>query len=150
MRLFGFDSFAGLPQTAALDKVWSPTQFRIDIDFTRQRLLERGVDIESITLIEGFFEDTLGDDCIRANQLKKSSIIMIDSDLYTSAKEALEFVKSLIKDVAIVFFDDWNSTNEERGEKRALREFLVNNIDFAVEEFGSYAENAQVFIFRHS
>ena len=46
----------------------------------------------------------------------------------------------------MIFFDDWNSTDDSGGEKRAFREFLESDPDLHAEEFGTYTPNAQVFV----
>jgi O-methyltransferase len=77
---------------------------------------------------------------------------MIDCDMYSSTKDALNFCTKLIKDEAIIFFDGWNRFNlaeKNLGEKKAFTEFLNENPQFKAEEFGSYSyklkENGKVF-----
>jgi len=56
---------------------------------------------------------------------------MIDCDLYSSAKQALDFCAPLIVGQTIIFFDDWGGgtslDKENLGEKRAFLEFLQAN-----------------------
>ncbi len=114
------------------------------------RLLKlQGVKCDQITLIEGWFRDTLNDNLTRKYNINKASIIMIDCDLYTSAKEALNFCVSLINDKTIIFFDDWYYQGlDERnmGEKRAFTEFLSENPHFTVQTLSSYHPNAKVLL----
>ncbi len=145
-RIFGFDSFEGLPEEADREQVWSAGQFRSEIEFTRERLREAGVDLDRAHLIKGFFSDTLSPALARQHGIEKAGVIMVDSDLYSSAREALDFCAPLIGDEAVIFFDDWNSTDESGGEKRAFREFLEAHPDLTAEDFGTYLDNAQVFL----
>ncbi|MGH9465167.1 MAG: TylF/MycF/NovP-related O-methyltransferase, partial [Thermoanaerobaculia bacterium] len=148
VRLFGFDSFAGLPETAAAEGVWSNGQYRIDVDFTRQRLAEHGVEAGRTVLVPGFFAETLTEQWRRKHAVEQAGVIMIDCDLYSSAKEALDFCAPIIGREAVVLFDDWHATGEKEGEQRALAEFLDENPHFEAEAFESYSDHSKGFILR--
>lgn len=154
VRLFGFDSFEGLPSPEGSDDIydqknWTEGQFKSDLQFTREELSKIGVDWTRVSLIKGFFSETLTDDFKVQHAITKASIIMIDCDMYLSTKEALSFCEPLIYDQAFIFFDDWNCTGDDGGEKKAFYEFLKQNTQFGIEEFGTYFSNAQIFrIFR--
>jgi hypothetical protein len=144
-RLIGFDSFEGLPEEASNQDngVWQPGAFAAKIENVKRYLSKNGINWENTTLIKGWYKDTLKPELKEELQLKKTSIIMIDCDIYTATKEALNFCESLIKDYAIIIFDDWNSGNlasKNLGEKKAFDEFIKehNNI-FSVEDFDSYS-----------
>ncbi len=144
MRLFGFDSFAGLPPSAQLDGVWSPGQFRSDVDFTRQLLTEAGIDWSRTHLIEGYFDEVLDDGLAESLGLEGAAVIMIDCDLYTSTRQALEFCEPLIKERCVILFDDWEATDGDHGEKRAMAEFLMEHPQFDVIDAPVYHEQARV------
>jgi hypothetical protein len=146
VRLFGFDSFAGLPETAEAEGVWSNGQYRADYEFTRQRIEEHGVEDGRVALVPGFFADTLTPEWREQNGVEQAAVIMIDCDLYSSAKEALAFCEPLIDTEAVVLFDDWHSAGEGRGEQRAFSEFLSENQHLEAEPFESYNDNAQAFV----
>jgi hypothetical protein len=148
VRIFGFDSFEGLPQEAEEEGVWSAGQYRSDLAFTRQRLTEGGVDWSRTTLVPGFFCDTLTPTLVAEHSLSRVGVIMIDCDLYSSAREALEFCTPLIRDSAVVLFDDWGSTGPEEGEQRAFSEFLASLPDLEAEPLESYDAAAAVFALR--
>lgn len=115
-------------------------------------MTRQGVDWDRITLIKGWFSDTLNDELVDKYNITKASLIMIDCDMYLSAKEALDFCGPLIQDAAIILFDDWYAGKlDERnmGEKRAFEEFLKENPQFAAEqlsELGSYISFAEAFL----
>ena len=71
VRFFGFDSFEGLPSEAEWDGPWSEGEFRSDIEFTRKRLTEGGVDWNRTELIKGFFSDTLTPELREQHKLEK-------------------------------------------------------------------------------
>jgi O-methyltransferase len=150
VRMFGFDSFEGLPDVEEIGEVWSAGQFRSDIEMTEERLTEGGIDWGRTRLVKGFFSDTLNQDCLDMHAIEKASLIMIDSDLYSSAKEALEFCEPLIRDEAVIFFDDWLSTDKIHGEQLAFREFMEANPELSAVEFGAYHEQSRVFRLQRS
>jgi len=147
IRLFGFDSFEGMPDSADTeDGNWYSGQFKSDYKFTRELLAQQGVELNRVTLVKGWFTDTLNPQLIKQHQITKTSVIMIDCDLYSSAKVALDFCAPLIQERAIIFFDDWNScglAEQHQGEKRAFDEFLNENSDLKAEELGSYTEKTE-------
>lgn len=148
VRLFGFDSFEGMPDVAETEDegTWRAGQFCSSLENTSKFLTKNGVDWQRVKLTKGWFSDSLTEDFKQKNQLKKASVIMVDCDIYSASKEALEFSASLIKDESIIVFDDWNSNNladKNLGEKKAFNEFLEANPHFKVEDFGSYTFNGK-------
>lgn len=144
VRIFGFDSFEGLPENARLEgsKYFTPGAFRSSMEKTKHFLTEKGIDWKKTFLIKGWYSDTLTEELKVNRNITKASVIMIDVDIYSSSKEALNFCKSLIKDTAIIFFDDWyifGYAEKNLGEKKALDEFLNENPQFKIEDFGDYA-----------
>ncbi len=154
IRLFGFDSFEGLPHTARTDDggFWRPGQFRCDLALTRELLTGQGMDWDRTILVKGWFCDTLNNELVRRHGITKASVIMVDCDMHLSAKEALDFCAPLIQDVAVIFFDDWHAghlADRNMGEKLAFDEFLNENPEFSsepLEELASYAPLAEVFL----
>jgi O-methyltransferase len=156
MRLFGFDSFEGLPERLAVDEEttqlgnWKPFDLKAPFDVATQNLTRRGVDWDRVTLVKGWFEDTLTQELVEREQLRKASIIMVDCDLYSSARTALEFCAPLIRDDAVILFDDWwpeTLGKANVGEKLAFEEFLAEHPRFGATELESYRpEAAKVFL----
>jgi O-methyltransferase len=151
MRLFGFDSFEGLPPEAAVDDggYWKPGEFSMDYYVARRFLTEHGVDWKRITLVRGWFKDSLTDACIKKYGLKKASVLMVDCDIYSSAHTVLAFCAPLIQDRAVVFFDDWSAGDfaaRNLGERKAFDEFLVDHPEFTVSNFGDYGNYSKVFV----
>lgn len=147
VRLFGFDSFEGLPESAANDG-WVPGRYQIDYPYVVKWLSRQGIDWQRVFLIKGWYSDTLNDALIQQHGIAKASIIMVDCDAYQSAKEALDFCAPLIDKWAVVFFDDWHSAGRAArnlGEKRAFDEFRSANPDLEAEDLGGYNRNSMVF-----
>lgn len=144
VRIFGFDSFEGLPDNAKLEgnKYFVPGAFKSSIEKTKHFLSDNGIDWKKTFLIKGWYSDTLTEELKQKHNITKASVIMIDVDIYSSSVEALNFCKSLIKDTSIIFFDDWYTfgyAEKNLGEKKAFYEFLKDNPQFKVEDLGDYS-----------
>lgn len=151
MRLFGFDSFEGLPVAAATDDEgkWKPGAWRSELEFTEAVLEAEGVDRSRVFLVPGWFSDTCNLETAHRYNITKASVIMVDCDIYTSTKEALDFCAPLIKDQALVLFDDWNTGDlaaKHLGERKAFEEWLQEWGCFAAEPFGTYRVKSETFI----
>lgn len=138
VRLFGFDSFEGLPDSAAAEDegVWYPGQFRSSIQLTREFLAREGVPEERVTLLKGWFSETAVPATAEHHAIRRASVIMIDCDLYSSTVEALAFVEPLIGDRAVFVFDDWNAmglAERNKGARPAFEELLARNPDLHAE-----------------
>ena len=151
MRLFGFDSFQGLPEAAAHDDdgTWAPGAWCSDLRFTEAVLQAEGVDRSRVTLIPGWFNETCVAATAAAHQISKASVIMIDCDIYSSTKDALNFCTPLIVDEALMLFDDWHSGGlaaKNLGERRAFDEWLAANGCFSAQPFGQYHAKSQTYL----
>jgi hypothetical protein len=146
VRMFGFDSFEGLPAIAAEDDngKWKPGEFATRIETTVKYLSEEGIDWDTTFLIKGWFSDTLTEETRKKYSISKASVIMVDCDIYSSAKDSLNFCAPLIKDKAIIFFDDW--IGNDIGEGKALAEFMTENPHFRLENFGTYKPSGEIYL----
>ena len=144
VRLFGFDSFQGLPLSAFQDDagVWSPGAFKSNYRRAVEFMTQGGIDWQRTFLAKGWFSETATPEYRKRHDIHNASLIMIDCDMYLSTKDALNFCAPLIKDQTIVFFDDWNAHHlaaHNLGEQRAFAEFLQENPNLGTEEFGAYS-----------
>ena len=66
VRMFGFDSFVGLPDEAAIDDggLWKPGEFAAPYELTKQRIADAGVPESRVSLIKGWFSDTLNQETV--------------------------------------------------------------------------------------
>lgn len=151
VRLFGFDSFQGLPPEAAEEDEgrWEPGRCHSPLEFTTAVLASEGVDWQRVSLVPGWFQETLTSETRNALGLSKASVIMIDCDLYSSSKQALEFCAPLIEDEALIIFDEFHPrglTGKYAGERRAFDEFLKEQGCFTAKPFGQYAPRTETFL----
>lgn len=153
VRLLGFDSFEGLPVEASYDDEghWRPGSFKSEHAFTMQVLHWEKINFQRVVLTKGFFESTLTTDLRAKQHITKASVIMIDCDMYLSAKTALEFCAPLIVDETVIVFDDWFPlADRSLGEKRAFDEFLQAHPYFQAKEFGTYPPYGKIFVLARS
>jgi hypothetical protein len=151
MRLFGFDSFQGLPAAAATDDEgkWKPGAWRSDLEFTEAVLDAEGVDRSRVFLVPGWFSATCNAETAHRYNITKASVVMIDCDIYTSTREALDFCAPLIADRTLMLFDDWNTGDlaaKNLGERKAFEEWLASSGCFTAEPFGSYRAKSETFL----
>lgn len=100
--------------------------------------------------MRGWFDETLTDDTADRLAIRKLSMIMVDCDLYSSAKTALDFCAPRIHDHAVMLLDDWWPRGlgaRDVGEKKAFEEFLDEHPEFSARELDSYyPAAAKVFL----
>jgi len=123
-KLYGFDSFEGLPEK------WIRTsdgkRFSKKGEFAVQKLPEVRSNVQ---LIKGWFKNSLP--VWKKNHPNAISLIHIDSDLYSSSKTILSELNDQIIPGTILIFDelcDWKNAGIydlwESGEWKALLEWL--------------------------
>jgi O-methyltransferase len=150
-RLFGFDSFQGLPPGVVHEDlgVWRPGQFSCPRELTERRLRDNGVDLQRITFVEGWFRETLTTQTRVQHDICEASIVMIDCDAYSSAEQALQFIEPSIRSLTFVFFDDWRLNDLDlcgAGEYRAFHEFRDRHRDIQWRSFGAYNRKSKVLL----
>ncbi len=123
-----FDSFSGLPPK--LDRRddnpdWGQGVFAHGEQEIRDLLTQHGVDPDkgNIHFIKGYYSDTLTPDLRK--KVKKPTIITIDVDYYSSTKTVLEWLRPILQDGVLFYFDDiWSFHGDpNRGELAAINEF---------------------------
>ncbi len=155
MKFVGLDSFAGLPHVDGSDAYkgdFYGGQFCAELDYVRKMLDRHGVDWNRTILVAGFYEDTLTPSLKEKYGLSKAVLTLIDCDLYASSSEALRFIADMLLDGSIIIFDDWNAfdSDDDRGERRAFREFLAAHPEWLSEPLFAYGSYGQVFQVRSS
>lgn len=147
VRLIGFDSFEGLPEEAN-EEGWRAGQYSSTQKTTRQYLASRAVDLERVALVKGWFSDTLNGETRKRYSIGRARLIMIDCDIYSSSKQALEFCLSHIADTAAIFLDDWGwmERKGQLGQKEAFEELLELHPTLGVESLPAYRPEARVFL----
>jgi len=85
-HLYAFDSFQGLPELSGTDRegIWHAGEYAATTGEFQQALRRRRVPGSRVTIVEGFFEDTLKAEHRGRVPLERVAIAWIDCDLYAS------------------------------------------------------------------
>jgi len=119
--VYGFDSFEGLPAPSpeSDDPFWRAGQYLASYEEVSRRLrVDRR---PSIHLVKGWFRDTLR--LPETLAIKRVAYARIDSDIYESAVDCLNYLADRLSDKAILVFDDWPH-RLDIGEGKAFAEWL--------------------------
>lgn len=151
IRFFAFDSFDGLPELEGVDANaarFSKGRYDCSEDELRAILKSHGVDNDKVTLVPGFYEDSLKQAVKDEHGLTAAAIVMIDCDLYSSTKSVLEFITSLVVNGTVLIFDDWLNYQGDpgRGEQLACSEWLEANPEIRLVPFARFGVTQQAFI----
>lgn len=148
-RCLGFDSFEGLPQPQLESeaRAFSQGDFRGDYELVTGHLRKWKTDFDRVKLYKGFYSDELFARLRATETFPKSSIVLIDADLYESCVPVLSFIKDLIVPGTILLFDDYNQLGEDdtAGERRALIEFEQRHPEFRKEKLWDYGYEGTAF-----
>jgi O-methyltransferase len=154
-RFFGFDSFAGLPDIGDVDATEHGEFRKGQYCCSKQEVIANleaagGIDWRRTFLIEGYFEQSLTPKLVWKYRLRKVGVAMIDCDLYSSTVTVLDFLRKLIDDGTVLIMDDWNcfDADDNRGQRRAMREFLASEPRWRLEPLAAYGPNSQSFVVR--
>ena len=126
MIFYGFDSFEGFGQLDDSEK----HSFYTDINFKTSynkvfKRVKKVIDKSRFSIIDGFFEETLNKKILS----KKSRIAFIDSDTYSSAQLALNYLLPALQEGTILILDDYfsYSGSTKKGVCGAFKKFITDN-----------------------
>jgi O-methyltransferase len=151
MRLFGFDSFEGLPAGSEEEDagVWKTGFYACSFEKMQQCLLRRNIDQKDITWVRGWYNETLNQETVEKLNLHKIALIFIDCDTYSSSKAVLDFIAPFAVEPMIVCLDDWKAHDldiKNLGEYKAFNEFLDCNPHLIAKEIKSYNRKSKSFL----
>lgn len=131
-RVYGFDSFQGLPEH------WRAGFAAGTFDDTEPP------DVPGAELVVGWFADTLPG--FLAEHPDPVDLLHLDADLYSSTATVLEHVGPRLRPGSVVVFDEYlNHPGWEDGEHRAWTEYVARTgIDFTYDAFTH--DNEQVVV----
>ena len=163
--IVGFDSFDGIPMETAepVQDLWNPNKSHFHAAFNASKAMNvtpeeaeaavidyvksHKVGDVGIRMVRGFYCDSLTESL--AKDFDKALVVDIDSDIYTSAKDALSwlFKFNLVGSGTVFFYDDWGGTPGHKemkdGESRAHRE-VTEEYDLQWEKLGATSGDGQV------
>ena len=152
MKFFAFDSFQGLPKITGLDAQgghnFRQGQYSCSVDRFRKSLVAKGVDLNEVTIVPGWYQDVLNHQTKRNLTLSSAAVIYIDCDLYASTVSVLNFASDYIQDGTVIIFDDWCSFkgNPNRGEQRAFTEWLSQHKSIQAVPYSRFGHHGNSFI----
>lgn len=128
MRFFAFDSFEGLPELSIEDRSsedFSVGQYACSRSDFLRNISSKGVPIDRVETVAGFFDATCIKSTIEKYQMKRAALIWLDADLYSSTRDVLRFVEPLLQNGTVIVFDDWFSFkgNPSQGVQKAFYEW---------------------------
>lgn len=119
-RIWGFDSFQGLPDDwTRTDLTFPRGSFRVIVEGWMPPVLH------NVSLVKGMFSDTLAH--FKEQVLKSDPIafLHVDCDIYSSTKEIFDqLADNIVSGTVIVFDEFYNYPEAELHEFKAFQEFL--------------------------
>ncbi|SPM36038.1 hypothetical protein MRAB57_3876 [Mycobacterium rhizamassiliense] len=119
-RIWGFDSFDGLPEQWARTDITVPEgTFRVNVEGWMPPVLH------NVALVKGMFHETLPR--FKEEVLKSTPIafLHVDCDIYASAKDIFDqLADNIVPGTVIVFDEFYNYPGAENHEFKAFQEFL--------------------------
>jgi hypothetical protein len=123
-RVYGFDSFEGLPEDwhRGPGNVYTAGHFAVE---------SLPMHAENATLVRGWFDDSIPRWLQQHPDLTQVALLHIDSDLYSSAATVLKMLNHLIVPGTVIVFDelcDWRDSGVyplwQEGEWLAFKEWM--------------------------
>ena len=153
MKFIALDSFEGLPEPKGIDRHdgyssgFYAGQFACDIRQFEANLIEAGVDVARVSMIKGWFDETLKPGHPESSPIEKVAAAWIDCDLYESTIPVLDFLSGRLSVGSVLLFDDWRCYRNlaDFGQQRACREWLERNPNIRLNEFIDFGFHGQAF-----
>jgi O-methyltransferase len=146
-RFYGFDSFEGFGALPVSDKhpFYVNHNFQTNYDYVNRRVSAVAGNFQ-YKLIKGFFSDTLKNGP-RQHGIKKARLVFIDSDTYSSAREAFIYIGSILQEGTYIILDDYFSYKGSayRGVARAFSEFK-SELGIETRRVFDYGMGGSVFV----
>jgi hypothetical protein len=147
-RFVAFDSFEGLPTLHGPDVggPFATGDFKNSRAEFEARLRRARVPMNDVTIVEGWFDDTLAHP--EQIHLESVAVAWIDCDLYASTTPVLDYLTSRISPGSVLLFDDWYTfrASPHKGEMRACAEWLERNPSLMITPWRPFHFAGQSFI----
>ena len=145
IEFHGFDSFEGLPESRVdIHRNWTPGSYACTLEECEKNFSKWGMPSKYF-LHKGWYSKEF----FSRISPPPPSVVVIDCDIYESAKIVLAYLREQLKVGTILVFDDFNAFggDENHGERRALLEFEKSYPSFQKKhlwKFGPYGEAFEV------
>jgi O-methyltransferase len=146
LQFYIFDSFEGLPELDPNDakEIFFKGQFSSSVDNFLNNLQKEKADLGRINVFPGYYHEILPK--LSLSEVK-FSFVFIDCDLYSSTVPVLEFIRDKLLQGSIIAFDDWYCYDSpDKGERKAVAEWLQKNPDIELIEYNNFHWAGKSFI----
>ena len=155
MIFHGFDSFEGLPNLEGADEgdgQFFKGQFACSAEKVSSNLASNGMDLSRANLIKGYYNESLTEELRERgpHSFRRAAVVLLDCDLYSSTRDALEWVKPYLGDGTVLVLDDWHSYggDPDQGQPKAFQEYLDAHPDVRADQLYDYKHHGRVFVLR--
>ncbi len=149
VKFYAFDSFEGINLSApGEEKFYETGSYYSNESTFRLNMALAGVPSEKLISVKCDFDQDLETSQNHNLIQERIGIVHIDCDVYPAAFNALQFVTPHLADGCLFLFDDYDSmwARPDRGEVRALNEWIRLNPDFYVTEYRRYSATGRAFL----
>lgn len=153
MRFIACDSFEGLPPPKGIDAAEGYSSSFVEGQFACSEaeflggLRERGVALDRVRTVPGWFDKSLAPGNPASADIGKVAFAWIDGDFYESTVPVLDFLTDRVSVGTVLAFDDWHCYRNlaDYGEQRACAEWLARNPRIRLNEFISFGFHGKAF-----
>ena len=152
-RFFGFDSFSGFGAVSSTDQhpFYQDNTFSVDAQKVIDNIKRQTKGAE-VTIVPGFFEETLTKKSARDYGITLARVVFIDCDLFDPALLALEFVQPLLQKGTVLIMDDYYSYrgDPKLGVQGAFAEFSRRHPEYVWRRVYDYGFGGIGMILGHT
>lgn len=158
-HLYGFDSFEGLPELTKEDEEslklmpsFSQGNYKsASAGLVKNNILSNtgGLEPESLTLVPGFYEDSLPEfNNSELNDKGPCVLAHVDCDLYSSSCEVFEFLDDIVDTGTWLLLDDYwcYKGSPLHGQRKAFDEWMAKSTRVGATEYCSYNGFSKAFV----
>lgn len=150
-QFVAFDSFKGLPSVTTTDTPIHSAKEGIYSQPKRsfiKNIRRRGVDLDRVRILEGWFSETLNNESKQRLGLEKAAAIFVDCDLYESAVPVFKFISDFVHTGTVIIIDDWfrYEGDPRKGIQRAFYEWSEGNSQWTFAEIARCSANRIAFV----
>jgi hypothetical protein len=153
-RLIGFDTFTGFSSNSELDThpTWSGSNFNASYQRVCRRFrrhLNKRIFLNETNACD--LNTRAFDQMYKPADLglrDSAAIVLLDMDLYEPTFEALKYLTPILQQGTFLIFDEYYAFagRTDRGEAKALNDWLTLNPAFSVRDFSAYGSGGRVFV----
>ena len=148
-HFYAFDTFQGMPGNQEGNLNFAEGNLSCSLEEFRRLNRQAGiVENPRIRYFVGTFRETAQRDTRLLRDLQPAAIVNLDCDLYQSAREALDLIAPKLAQGTVLLVDDWNTfaARRDQGERRALKEFVLEHPQLSLEPWFPYEFAGQSFL----